>query len=185
MISPSASLPRLLDPVDQFALVVGLAEIERDAEAFRMLAAARLDLRKAFAAVSALGIEPVEIGVGPVEKDDAAFGHWQPHLKDGCLAGLRGGGTISFLSASCRRRQATQARGAIANPAIPGMLGTCQVPACLQSATPAHPASPRRRRTITAIASGCARASARRDRRRSPTTRCWSWCCSARSRSAT
>ena len=48
-----------------------------------------------------------------------------------------------------------------------------------------QPGFPRRRRIITATASGCARASARPAARRSAITSCSSWCCSAPSRSAT
>jgi hypothetical protein len=73
--------------------MIGLTEVERCAEALRMGAAARLDLRKAFGAVGALGVLSVKIGVGAIEEKNARLCHvlrsaglgqiWSVHQKHG------------------------------------------------------------------------------------------------------
>src|SRR5580704_19059859 len=60
----------LLDPVDQRAFVVGLTEVERDSTGLRMTAATCLNLRKAFGAVDATWVHPIEIGRRPVQEKD-------------------------------------------------------------------------------------------------------------------
>ena len=69
------SLPRLMDPADQFAFIVGLTEIQLYAEAIGVVTATLADLGKAFGAIGALGIQPVKIGIRAIEKDDASRGH--------------------------------------------------------------------------------------------------------------
>ncbi len=50
--------PCRLDPVDQLAFVVRLPEVQADTKAFRMLAAAGFDLRKAFRSIGSLVSSP-------------------------------------------------------------------------------------------------------------------------------
>ena len=77
---------RLLDPVDQRALLVGLAEIDRQAEAFACHRAIALDIGQALGTIDARLARAEQVQVGTVEDEDRDSHEWElPPLRRPCL----------------------------------------------------------------------------------------------------
>ena len=70
MTMPLAAGGRLVDPVDQLALVVGLAEVDRKAQPFAGVAAGVLDVVEAAAAVDRRLALAEQVEIGTVEDED-------------------------------------------------------------------------------------------------------------------
>jgi len=65
----------LLDPVDQLALVVGLAEIDRQAQLRRLLQARLFDIGQGLAPVGRGLADTEKVQVRPIEDQDCRSGH--------------------------------------------------------------------------------------------------------------